>query len=197
MASNSATAYLSLGSNVGDRTEHLRAALRMLKNEGISVLRASSVYETEPQDYANQAWFLNCVLEIATALRPLELLYTVQTIETLQGRVRTIPKGPRTLDIDILIFGEIVLQSEELTIPHPRLLERRFALEPLRELAPDLLLPGKEMSVARANDELRNSAQVRRVGELFPLQERPAALRKRAAATRMTASKKEPAGHSC
>ena len=154
-------AYLSLGSNVGDRLENLRKAFRPLCQAGIALRRTSSVYETEPVDNPDQGWFLNCVAEIATTLEPLPLLRKLQQIEAQLGRERTVAKGPRTLDIDILVYGDLVLESEDLTLPHPRMLQRRFVLEPLRELAPTLLIPGAGNNVEEAFSDLRDPAQVR------------------------------------
>ena len=154
-------AYLSLGSNVGDRLENLRTAFRLLCQAGIALRCTSSIYETEPVDNPHQDWFLNCVAEIAPALEPLPLLRKLQQIEAQLGRERTVAKGPRTLDIDILVYGDLVLESEELTLPHPRILQRRFVLEPLRELAPALLIPGTGKTVEAAYNELRDPAKVR------------------------------------
>jgi 2-amino-4-hydroxy-6-hydroxymethyldihydropteridine diphosphokinase len=133
--------YLSLGSNLGDREANLRDAIVALEADGVHVLRVSPIYETEPVDYLDQAWFLNLVLEADTVLAPQELLDLIGRIERELGRVRDIPKGPRTLDIDILFYGAGVLQSPELKIPHPRIADRRFVLAPLADLAPDLRHP--------------------------------------------------------
>jgi 2-amino-4-hydroxy-6-hydroxymethyldihydropteridine diphosphokinase len=135
------TAYLSLGSNVGDREEMIRAALRLLESPGLHVGRISPVYETEPQDFKNQPWFLNLVAEIQTCLFPMQLLTRVRKIERGLGRKRTVNKGPRSIDIDILLYGESVIDSEDLVVPHPRMTERRFVLQPLADLAPDLRHP--------------------------------------------------------
>ena len=128
--------YLSLGSNVGDREANLRAAIQRL-----DPLRVSPIYETEPVDYQDQAWFLNVVVEAETALFPRQLLARTQRIERELGRVRTVPKGPRTIDIDILLYGDVVMRTTELEIPHPRMTERRFVLQPLVDLTPDLRHP--------------------------------------------------------
>jgi 2-amino-4-hydroxy-6-hydroxymethyldihydropteridine diphosphokinase len=135
------TAYLSLGSNLGDRAAHLAGAMQRLEATGVRILRRSSVYETEPQDRRDQPWFLNMVIEVETDLAPLELLAQTQTIEKDMGRQRGEPKGPRTIDIDILLHGSSVIATAELEIPHPRLAARRFVLEPLAELAPEMLHP--------------------------------------------------------
>lgn len=141
------TAYLSLGSNVGDREAHLKRALDRLAREDIRVKRKSSIYETEPQDLRKQAWFLNLAAEIETSLFPRQLLHRIQHIEREMGRKRVIAKGPREIDIDILLYGNFVISTEVLTIPHPRLSERRFVLQPLADLAPDLRHPVSHVSI--------------------------------------------------
>jgi 2-amino-4-hydroxy-6-hydroxymethyldihydropteridine diphosphokinase len=133
--------YLSLGSNLGDRAEYLRRAIEALDQAGVRVLRVSRVRETEPVDVTDQPRFLNLVVEAETDLAPGELLARTQAIERELGRVRTRPKGPRTIDIDILLYGSLVAETPELSVPHPRMAMRRFVLEPLAELAPDLRHP--------------------------------------------------------
>jgi 2-amino-4-hydroxy-6-hydroxymethyldihydropteridine diphosphokinase len=121
---------------VGDREANLRAAI-----ERLPVLRISPIYETEPLDYTDQPWFLNLVAEAETDLSPFELLATTSQIEQELGRVRDIPRGPRTVDIDILLYGDEVVNEPILQIPHPRMAERRFVLAPLADLVPDLRHP--------------------------------------------------------
>jgi 2-amino-4-hydroxy-6-hydroxymethyldihydropteridine diphosphokinase len=135
------TVYLSLGSNVGSREQMLQEALRLLAAPDLRLTRLSSVYETEPQDVKDQPWFLNLVAEAETDLFPMQLLARIHKIERQLGRKRTLAKGPRNIDIDILLFGNAVIDSASLVIPHPRMAERRFVLEPLVELAPDLRHP--------------------------------------------------------
>ena len=135
------TVYLSLGSNLGGRRANLEGAIAQLKAEDLRVTRVSSLYETEPRDVPNQPWFLNQVVEAETDLFPRQLLTRVKNIERLMGRKRTSPKGPRVIDVDILLFGNAVVKTLDLEIPHPRMPERRFVLEPLCELAPDLRHP--------------------------------------------------------
>ncbi|MGA2149443.1 MAG: 2-amino-4-hydroxy-6-hydroxymethyldihydropteridine diphosphokinase [Bryobacteraceae bacterium] len=152
--------YLSLGSNIGNREDHLRAAVERLGPAGVRVLRASPLYETEPVDYTAQPWFLNQVVEAETELFPLQLLKVTQRIERELGRVRSVPKGPRTVDIDILFYGRAVVHTERLEIPHPRLAERRFVLAPLADLAPDLRHPvtkrtAREMLAAAPEAQVR------------------------------------------
>ena len=135
------TAYLSLGSNLGDREAFLNEALHRLEAAGAHVLRRSSIHETEPQDYRDQPWFLNMAVEVETDLTPQELLAAIQKIETEMGRQRIIPKGPRTIDLDILFYENLILKMPELEIPHPRLTQRLFVLDPLSEIAPDFHHP--------------------------------------------------------
>ena len=137
-------AFLALGSNMGDRHANLERAIAALEAEGVPILRQSSVYETEPQELREQPWFLNMAVECETRLFPIQLVATTQRIEHSLGRnrgPRAIPKGPRPIDIDILLFGKVLLDTPKLTIPHPRMLERRFVLEPLVEIAPLLRHP--------------------------------------------------------
>ena len=140
-------AYLSLGSNLGDRVHHLEEAIRLLQEDEVTVLRRSSLFETEPRDVPNQPWFLNLVIEVETALFPRRLLSRIKRVESRLGRKRITDKGPRTIDIDIVLFGRFVVDAPDLTIPHPRMGERRFVLEPLAELAPDLRHPVTRRSV--------------------------------------------------
>jgi 2-amino-4-hydroxy-6-hydroxymethyldihydropteridine diphosphokinase len=135
------TVYLSLGSNLGDRAANLRRALELLASPEVGITRLSSTYETEPQDLRHQPWFLNIIAEIETTLFPLQLLGRIQKIEKELGRQRVVDKGPRTLDIDIVLFGDSVINTPRLHVPHPRMQDRRFVLEPLAELAPELRHP--------------------------------------------------------
>lgn len=133
--------YLALGSNLGNREEHLQKCIDALNGPDFHVLRASSVYETAPQDLVDQPWFLNLVLECETELFPMQLLKRIQKMERQFGRQRVLDKGPRTIDVDILLFGSFVINRPLLEVPHPRMTERRFVLEPLAELSPDLRHP--------------------------------------------------------
>lgn len=137
--------YLSLGTNLGDREANLARALSAIEAESIRVLARSSIYETEPQDVKDQPWFLNLVAACQTACFPMQLLAVLQRIEREVGRVRragAVPKGPRIIDIDMLLYADLVINQPKLIVPHPRMLQRRFVLEPLVEIAPDLRLPG-------------------------------------------------------
>ncbi len=135
------TAYLSLGSNLGNREQHLAQALALLKSPEVRVLRQSRILETDPVGYLDQPRFLNMAVELETSLFPKQLLRHCQRIETALGRVRTFQNAPRTLDIDIILFGRSILALPGLEIPHPRFRERAFVLEPLAELVPDLRDP--------------------------------------------------------
>ena len=152
--------YLSLGSNLGSRIENIKRALDQFPKDGIEVRRISSFYRTEPVDYRQQPWFINCVAEVATDLMPLQLLKTLQRIERKIGRRRVIAKGPRTIDIDILLYENVVVHSAVLSIPHERMGDRRFVLFPLRELAPDLRHPVTQRTVLEMLNETRDTSQV-------------------------------------
>lgn len=135
-------AYLSIGSNIGDRLTHLMNAVHALHTfNRTSVLKISSVYETEPVGYTDQANFLNIAIQIETALNPLELLAVCQGIEIELGRVRDIRWGPRIVDLDILLFNQDIIDIETLTVPHPRMHERAFVLIPLLEIEPFITHP--------------------------------------------------------
>lgn len=164
------TAYLGLGSNVGDREANLREALERLHTAGIHVARRSSLYETEPQDVRDQPWFLNAVIKVETELFPRQLLGCLQNIEREMGRRRVTPKGPRNIDIDILFYGRSVIDAPELQVPHPRIAERRFVLEPLSEIAPEFRHPviGKTArEMLAAAKATANSQGVRRLDVTF------------------------------
>ncbi len=133
--------YLGLGSNIGDREAMVESALEALNAPDLRLQRVSSLYETEPIGFRDQRWFLNCVAEFETDVFPKQLLHRMQKVELGMGRVRSLKNGPRTIDIDILLFGNSVIQTEELEIPHPRYRERRFTLAPLAELNPSLRDP--------------------------------------------------------
>jgi 2-amino-4-hydroxy-6-hydroxymethyldihydropteridine diphosphokinase len=144
--------YLSLGSNLGDRERNLRRACEALETEQVHILKRSSMYETEPQDVTAQAWFLNMVVECETRCFPIQLLTLLQRIEHELGRMRSagvMRRGPRTIDIDILLFGNVIMDTAQLSVPHPRMLERRFVLEPLLEIAPELRHPQTKEPLAK------------------------------------------------
>lgn len=156
------TVYLGLGSNVGDREGNLRAALDALAAADLRVVRVSPVYETEPLEMTAQRWFLNQVVEAETSLFPKQLLARVGRIERVLGRVRTAPNGPRTIDIDILLYAAAVVRAAELEIPHPRMAARRFVLAPLADLCPELRHPVTRKTVREMLEATPKQA-VRRV----------------------------------
>jgi 2-amino-4-hydroxy-6-hydroxymethyldihydropteridine diphosphokinase len=157
------TAYLSLGSNLGDREANLRGAIARLSELG-SVSRVSALYETEPVEVAGQQpWFLNCAAAVETELAPLEFLQRMLAIELAMGRKRTEPKGPRTIDMDIIFFGDEVLDTKELSVPHPAMQHRRFVLEPLAEIAPEFMHPVLQRTVRELLNSLpADSGAIRR-----------------------------------
>ena len=155
--------YLSLGSNLGDRAANLRAALGQLTANGVRIDRVSSFYKTQPVDFAPQRWFVNCVAEATTTLMPLQLLKAVKSVERALGRHSGTPKGPRPIDIDILLFENVVVRTGALTIPHERLAERRFVLIPLRELAPHLQHPVLKRTVLEMLHDAQDSSRVVRI----------------------------------
>ncbi|MBT9171681.1 MAG: 2-amino-4-hydroxy-6-hydroxymethyldihydropteridine pyrophosphokinase [Syntrophomonadaceae bacterium] len=143
-----AEAYLGLGSNLGDRCAMLDEAVRRLaRHPGISVVRVAAYRETAPVDYLEQGNFINTAVAVNTSLSPLELLETVQQIEAEFGRKREVRFGPRTLDIDILLYGDLVVDGGLLVLPHPRLHEREFVLVPLAEIAPQTRIPPDDLTV--------------------------------------------------
>lgn len=152
--------YLSLGSNLGDRAQNLRKALEMLANEGVEVVRVSSFYKTEPVELRAQPWFLNCVAEATTHLMPMQLLKSLQSIERGLGRRAGTPKGPRPIDIDILLYENVVVRTAALTIPHARMADRRFVLIPLRELNAHLRHPVTQRNVIEMLHETKDLSQV-------------------------------------
>lgn len=132
-------AYLGIGSNLGDKKHNLDSAIASLGElPGIDVIKVSSYYETEPIDYTDQDWFINCVIEIETILEPRDLLSACQAIENELKRVRMIRYGPRTIDIDLLLYEGYDADDPDLTIPHPRMTKRGFVLIPLYEIAGNL-----------------------------------------------------------
>jgi 2-amino-4-hydroxy-6-hydroxymethyldihydropteridine diphosphokinase len=156
--------YLSLGSNLGDRAANLRLALEKLGELG-TVEAVSAFYETEPVGLTSQPWFLNCAAKLDTEKMPRQLISGILNLEQAMGRQRMQKNGPRIIDIDILFFGTSVIDTHSLTVPHPRLHERRFVLEPLAEIAPDLRHPIFKRTIRELRDALPAGQSVRRLAE--------------------------------
>jgi 2-amino-4-hydroxy-6-hydroxymethyldihydropteridine diphosphokinase len=154
--------YLSLGANVGDCASHIRDAVTRLESAG-RVVAVSSLYETEPVEFTDQPWFLNCAVALETTNMPKPLMAALLSIEREMGRQRTQEKGPRTIDIDILLYGDMIVDSQELTIPHPAMHQRRFVLEPLAEIAPEARHPVLKKTIRELLDALPAGQVVRRI----------------------------------
>jgi 2-amino-4-hydroxy-6-hydroxymethyldihydropteridine diphosphokinase len=154
-------AYLSLGSNIGDRETHLHEAIVRLQSEG-RVVSVSSFYETEPVEFAGQAWFLNCTLALETTRTPQQLMSDILAIEQEMGRQRIQKKGPRIIDIDILLFSDKIIDSPDLTVPHSAMQHRRFVLEPLAEIAPEARHPVLKKKIRELVDALPMGQTVRK-----------------------------------
>ena len=152
------TVYIALGSNLGDRVANLLEARERMKSSNLKLTRASSIYETEPRGFLDQPWFLNQVVEAQTTLYPRQLLARLLQIEKEMGRERIVLNGPRLIDLDILLFGDSTLHLPGLEIPHPRMTERRFVLEPLLEIAPGIRIgnhgPARELLAAALSQSL-------------------------------------------
>jgi 2-amino-4-hydroxy-6-hydroxymethyldihydropteridine diphosphokinase len=156
--------YLSLGSNIGDRVGHIDKAFERLAAAGIRIRRVSSYYKTEPMDFRLQSWFVNCVAEVESDLMPVRLLRVCKAIERELGRRPGVQKGPRTIDIDILLYENAVVRSRDLVIPHERMTERRFVLIPLMELAPNLRHPISSLSLPELLHQTSDLGRVIRMG---------------------------------
>jgi 2-amino-4-hydroxy-6-hydroxymethyldihydropteridine diphosphokinase len=155
--------YLSLGSNLGDRAKNLRDAIAALRNAGIDVTQTSSMYETEPVDYLDQPWFVNMALEAETELAPAALLQALRQIETQMGSKKLIAKGPRLIDMDILLYGDEVIDTPELQVPHARMYLRRFVLGPLAEIAPNVQHPVLGLNVSEMLAQTPDKSVVRKL----------------------------------
>ncbi len=154
-------AYLSLGSNLGDRAAHLEFGLSGLEAAGIRCERSSSLYETEPVGFLDQPWFLNVVVRVETRCPPSELLECCLKVERARGRRRSFQNGPRTLDIDILLYDDLVLDEPGLSVPHPRMEQRRFVLEPLAEIASGVYHPVLMKTIRSLLDSCPDPSSVR------------------------------------
>jgi 2-amino-4-hydroxy-6-hydroxymethyldihydropteridine diphosphokinase len=157
-----ATVFLSLGANVGDRAANLNAAIAAFRGAGFRVSKVSSFYETEPVDYLQQEWFLNCAVEGETELAAGTLLARLREIEIRMGSQKVIAKGPRILDIDILLYGDETIATPELQVPHPRMTQRRFVLVPLVEIAPDVTHPSWRGTAKELLATTKDTSEVRR-----------------------------------
>jgi 2-amino-4-hydroxy-6-hydroxymethyldihydropteridine diphosphokinase len=162
-------AYIGLGSNLGDPVAHLRGGLAALARRCLEPLALSSVWETEPVEAPGSDWFLNMVVRVRTALAPADLLATLLAVEREAGRVRTGRNDPRTLDLDLLLLGDLRVERPGLSVPHPRMWERRFVLEPLAEIAPRLRNPETGRTVAEECLQIRERGAARRLGNLSAL----------------------------
>jgi 2-amino-4-hydroxy-6-hydroxymethyldihydropteridine diphosphokinase len=156
------TVYLSLGTNLGEREKNLRTAIAALADAKVRVTRVSSFYETEPVDLREQPWFLNCATQAETELPPLESLRALREIESRMGTKKLVPKGPRLIDLDILLYGDETIETPELQVPHPRMLLRKFVLVPLAEIAPSLKHPSWKGTVSQILKDLNDSSTVRK-----------------------------------
>jgi 2-amino-4-hydroxy-6-hydroxymethyldihydropteridine diphosphokinase len=156
--------YLSLGSNLGDREKNLRTAIAALGEAQVRVTRVSSFYETEPVDLREQPWFLNCVVQGETKAPAQDLLRALRGIESRMGSEKLVPKGPRLIDLDILLYGDDTIDTRELQVPHPRMLQRKFVLVPLAEIAPDLRHPSWAEPAAALLRRTGDSSMVRKFG---------------------------------
>ena len=154
--------FLSFGANLGQPREQIERGIMTLEDQGVHTIDRSSWYETEPEHRDDQPWFLNLVIRAATSLDPYELLAVCRQVEKQVGRVPSVRFGPRHLDIDILLYGDLCIESEELTLPHPRMGKRRFVLIPLLEIAPDLMDPVLNQPYAEALNRLDEGKKVLR-----------------------------------
>lgn len=158
--------FLSLGSNLGERQTNLEKAIRSLRDEGVKIRKYSSLYETQPVDLppsASKTWFYNQVVEAAIDLEPIELLRLVKRIEGKMGRSASISKGPRIIDIDILLAEDCVIQTEDMVIPHPRLEKRNFVLIPLKEISPETEHPVLKITIRELADKSLDLSVVRKI----------------------------------
>jgi 2-amino-4-hydroxy-6-hydroxymethyldihydropteridine diphosphokinase len=156
--------FLGLGSNIGDRIATIQKAKEMISSlPGVSVISSSSLYETEPVGISDQPMFINAVLEIETDLSPEELFFKLKDIEANLGRTETIRWGPRVIDIDILLFGDMIFEERDLTIPHPEMTKRGFVLVPLCEIAPEIKHPRLKKTIKELTDDLGDVCGIEKI----------------------------------
>jgi 2-amino-4-hydroxy-6-hydroxymethyldihydropteridine diphosphokinase len=155
--------YLSLGSNIGERAQNIALAIDLLPSHGVRVVKESSMYETEPVDLRAQEWFLNCIAEVETNLSPQDLMQVLLKIERSMGRERLVPKGPRIIDMDIVLYGAEIVKEPHLEIPHPRMADRRFVLAPFAEIAPEMIHPILKKTIRQLLGETTDHSEVRRI----------------------------------
>ncbi len=160
------TVYLSLGSNIGDRAKNLHAAIAALPEAEVRVTKVSSFYETEPVDLREQPWFLNCVIEGVTEVRATQLLKKLREIESRMGSKKLVAKGPRVIDLDILLYGQETIDTPELQVPHPRMHLRRFVLVPLAEIAAELRHPAWNGTAGDLLAKTLDASEVRKTTEV-------------------------------
>ncbi|MCK4404209.1 MAG: 2-amino-4-hydroxy-6-hydroxymethyldihydropteridine diphosphokinase [candidate division Zixibacteria bacterium] len=161
-----ATVHVSLGSNLGDRFQHLRTAIEKIEeSDKILIKEVSSVYESEPVGYENQRWFLNLVFEVQTSFDPLLLLEYLLAIEDQMGRKREEKWGARNIDLDLLLYDNLIVNSDRLTIPHPQMHQRRFVLIPLAQIAPQLLHPLLKKTVRQLLESCEDKSMVKLYSE--------------------------------
>jgi 2-amino-4-hydroxy-6-hydroxymethyldihydropteridine diphosphokinase len=166
LPANGVISFISLGSNMGNPVERCREGIEQLKAvKGSQVLRRSSFYRTEPVGFLDQEWFINAVIEMRTSLPARALMQELQAIESRMGRQKPVKWGPRIIDLDILFFGQEVIQTDDLAVPHPELHKRRFVLAPLHEIAPYAIHPAFGVSVAGLMERLSDKSKVEKIPE--------------------------------
>jgi 2-amino-4-hydroxy-6-hydroxymethyldihydropteridine diphosphokinase len=155
--------YLSLGSNIGERDQNIARAIESLPSHGVRLVKQSALYETEPVELRAQDWFLNCVANVETTLSPQELMQLLVKIERSMGRERLVPKGPRIIDVDIVLYGAEIVTEPHLEVPHPRMADRRFVLAPFAEIAPEMIHPILQKTIRQLLHETSDHSEVRRI----------------------------------